>query len=488
MNKFRYLPALITLVTVAGTLFLMGKFWPSSAEAESATTADLAPLPRASAVIRLSESKLAVAGITTVTVSRQTLPLTRTLPARFDYDDTLHVAVRAATDGVLDKVMVKPGDVVQAGQTIAILRSPQIGAARSDVMSQIAAVELAETESNWQSRIADAVVKLVKSIRSGESVEQIEARFENATLGEYRSKLLGNYSKSMLAKKLAVSATGVRGGAISGRIVEQRASEQQQTIAALDSTIEQSVFQTSTNKQKAEAELGTAQRRLQVARQTLATLLGVTANAKETSGGVSAEVSADEQLARLEVRSPLAGTVERRVYSASERVTGGAEMFIIADTSRLWVEADIRGRDWSAIEVNEGDLVIVTTPANEHARLEANVYFVGREVDPASGAIPLVARVANKDGKYRPGLFARMEVPIGEITDTLVVPDASLIDLDGQTSVFLQQKEGFVPVAVEVGNRSGTSVEIRDGLREGQSVVVEGAFVLKSELLLEGGE
>ena len=411
-------------------------------------------------------------------VSRQSLTPVRTLPARFEYDDTLHVAVRAATEGVLESITVKPGDVVQRGQTIAVLRSPQIGAARGQVLTRLAALQLRKKEHQRQVSIAEGVEKLVEAIGTGEPIERIETMLEDDKLGQYRSPLMGSYSRSILAGKLANSAASISSGAISGRVVRTRESEQQQAAVALEAEIEQAVFQTQQDKQKTQAAMDTAKRDLIVAEQTLVTLQGITGDTNTNTP--------KEEFARLKIRSPLAGTVEQKVYSVSERVASGAELFVIADTSWLWVEADIRGRDWNTIEVREGDVVTITTPAVENARWKATVYFVGRQVDPATGAIPLVARVTNEEGRFRPGLFARMEVPIETIEDAVAVPDSALIDLDGQLSVFVAQGDGFQPVAVDVGARAGTLAEILSGLHAGQAVVTTGAFVLKSELLLEG--
>ncbi len=160
----------------------------------------------------------------------------------------------------------------------------------------------------------------------------------------------------------------------------------------------------------------------------------------------------------------------------------------MADTSRLWVEADIRGNDWDAIGVGPGLPVTVTTPADPDTVMKASVYFVGREVDPTTGAIPLVAEIANETGKLRPGLFARVEIPVESLADVLVIPRSAIVDLQGESSVFVIEDDGFQPVRVQTGASTSRLIEIRSGLQEGQQVVVEGAFMLKSELLLEGEE
>ena len=100
----------------------------------------------------------------------------------------------------------------------------------------------------------------------------------------------------------------------------------------------------------------------------------------------------------------------------------------------------------------------------------------------------MIAQISNLGGRYRPGLFARVAAPTTVIDGVTAIPESALVDLDGRDAVFIECYEGFKAVPVEVGQRSDGRVEIRSGLDVGQSVVINGAFTLKSELLLEGEE
>ncbi len=479
MNRTNIFSAIIALLVLAGTGWLVSRWWRVS---ESANIVDAAKATSTggTTLIVLSDAKTKAAGICTERVTRESLQQTRTLPGRFAYDDRRHVAVRAATDALIESVNVKPGDNVQTGQQIAVLRSPAIGAARSEVLRRQSELELAEIDRRWQADICAGVEKLVADIRSGRPVKEIELAADQGKIGKYGGELLMLYSKSLLATDLSESVADLA-GAVSGRVVRQRRSEQQQSTAELEAMMDQALFETGQACKAAAAKVDAAQRNLIVARQQLTNLLGVT--------DAAAQVSPNEtDLARLDIVSPLAGTVEQRGFSARERVTAGAELFVIADTSRLWVEADVRGRDWSAMRVREGDTVTITTPADPDNSLSGTVYYVGRQVDPASGAVPIVIEVANQSNRYRPGLFARVEVPIGQVVDAIAIPHSAIVDLEGQPSVFVAHADGYRPAGVEVGEKIGDHVEIRAGLSEGQSIVTAGAFALKSELLLEGEE
>lgn len=480
MNQSKILHGLVGLAAVAITGWLLWQWWPANEASVSSLDAESG---ESSPHIHLTAAKASVAGIRTEPVQRQRLELTRTVPARFAYDQRHHVAVRTPADGVIDKLLVKPGDVVSSGQALAILRSPAIGKARSEVLRRQADLDLLEARRSQMASIHKGVADLIASLRAGNPPDVIQRQLSDATLGEYRGQLLANHSKLQLATQLSEAATG-SGGTISGRIVQERVSEQQQARAELEGAVEQAIFETDQALRSAASDVDAARRNLSIAQQELGMLLGVHAEQPD-----ALTISPNESaLMRLEIRSPIGGTVERTNYSATERVTGGDELFIVADTSRLWVEADIRGNDWDAIEVSPGNPVTVTTPADPDTTMHASVYFVGREVDPTTGAIPLVAEIANESGKLRPGLFARVEIPVESLVDVLVVPRSAIVDLQGEASVFVVEDDGFRSVPVQTGQSTSKLIEIRSGLEQGQQVVVEGEFLLKSELLLEGEE
>jgi cobalt-zinc-cadmium efflux system membrane fusion protein len=83
-------------------------------------------------------------------------------------------------------------------------------------------------------------------------------------------------------------------------------------------------------------------------------------------------------------------------------------------------------------------------------------------------------------------MFVWVDLPQGELRETLAVPASAVMQHDGKSFVFVSDgQERFRRVDVTTGIESGDSLEILSGLAAGQQVVSRGAFVLKSELLLE---
>jgi len=112
---------------------------------------------------------------------------------------------------------------------------------------------------------------------------------------------------------------------------------------------------------------------------------------------------------------------------------------------------------------------------------------VGREVQADTNSVPLVATLENSEGLLRPGMFVRVTIPIGETREALSVMSEAVVQHENKSFVFLDQSDGqYKRVDVSTGQISDDWVEITDGLQSGQLVVTNGAFLLKSELLLQG--
>jgi cobalt-zinc-cadmium efflux system membrane fusion protein len=105
--------------------------------------------------------------------------------------------------------------------------------------------------------------------------------------------------------------------------------------------------------------------------------------------------------------------------------------------------------------------------------------------------VPLVAQLDNSRQEMVPGMFARIKIPAGDLSNELVVPPAALRTSDDQDFVFIADEHAehtYHRADVQVGKRTAEWVTITSGLTAGQRVVVAGAFALKNELLLEPEE
>ncbi|MEZ6061770.1 MAG: efflux RND transporter periplasmic adaptor subunit [Planctomycetaceae bacterium] len=496
--------ALLTFITIAvcGTAVLWWLWTGSTADVDNAADAVAAAegsddADAAADVVVLPEPKAAALSLQVATAERRRLQPTSVVPARLQYDDRRHVEVRVATPGILTDVLVKPGDHVAPGQVLAILSSPEVGHARADVMQSEADLRLAQEKLQWEQTTFDGLTALAAAIHDRKEADQIREQFRDVSLGSVRQTLLTAYSELLLAEQMAdaISDDGAR-GALSARVVRERLSERDTTAAKLSALLEQSKFDARQQCRAAQNLVEDAQRRLDLRRQNVRTLLGSADNSAKPAANAAAETAAavpsdasPEPLSHVEIKAPFAGTIEKRAFAPSERVAVGDAVFVLANTATLWVAADLREHEFAALKLLPGDEIRLSLPTETQTSLTARVYFVGREVDPETNAVPLIAEVDNQDGLLRPGMFTQATIPTGDAIDALCIPESAIVEHDGKAFVFVPQGERkFRKADVITGRRSDDMVEIVSGLTEGQQVLSSDAFYLKSELLLEGEE
>ncbi|HTN02914.1 MAG TPA: efflux RND transporter periplasmic adaptor subunit, partial [Planctomycetaceae bacterium] len=197
----------------------------------------------------------------------------------------------------------------------------------------------------------------------------------------------------------------------------------------------------------------------------------------------------DESLSTWPLAAPMSGTVEEVPIAPLERVKQGDDLMLVADTTHLYVQADIREKDWGAIHVAQGQMIEVQSPALAGRRLEAKVSYMGRSVIVESRAVPLIAEIDNPDGLLRPGMFVRVALPEAKPREVVAIPEGAVVSHEGRVMVFVAAGEReFEAREIKTGIQEGGTVEVVAGLQPGEKVVMEGAFVLKSELLLEPEE
>jgi len=452
---------------------------------ESGVAADASEQPD---TIVLSPQKLAAAEVAMTDVDLQTVRQQNFVPGRIQYDDRRHIEIRSAVTGIITRIQVKPGDYVQAGDVLLELNSPEVGNARADLLQHQADRALAQQNLDWQKATCDGLKKLTDAIQKRVSVDQIRQEFRQVILGRSRDQLLTVYSDLLLAESLVNAAqSSARSGLVPARTLEERINNRDNAEAALLGTLEEEAFEATQRCRQAEATAADAERRSRISLQTVRTLLGKgTTESAVVGADEIAEINPDA-LSSVQLIAPFAGTIERRDFSTNERIDPGDALLILADTSTLWVAADLRERDWAALSLKPGDEISVLTSVHGTQPVRAVVHFVGREVDPTTNAVPLVAVVENKDGLLRPGMSVRVVVPCSAARESLVIPESSVLEHDRQAFVFTADGEGrFRRVDIQPGQHLSGMVEVLSGLTRGNRVVSHGGFYLKSELLLQG--
>jgi len=181
----------------------------------------------------------------------------------------------------------------------------------------------------------------------------------------------------------------------------------------------------------------------------------------------------------IDIVSPVDGFVLSRNISTGQRFTRGDEIYRIADISRVWILADVFGRD--ADYVRPGMEAHVVLPGRGRSFGAVINGDAPPQFDQASQSTKIRLDVANRDGLLRPDMFVDVELPI-QSPPAVTVPTEAVLDSGVRKIVFVERAAGtFEPREVETGGRFGDRLEIVRGLTAGERVVVSGTFLLDSE-------
>jgi Cu(I)/Ag(I) efflux system membrane fusion protein len=192
------------------------------------------------------------------------------------------------------------------------------------------------------------------------------------------------------------------------------------------------------------------------------------------------ELARTRQITRdIDFRSPATGIVLARNASLGQRLERGAEVFRVADLTHVWALAD----------VFEGDSASIRPGMPARVRYRGQTYQASicdsRQFDPASRTLKVRLEFDNPTLVLRPEMFVDVEVDVREPAGISVPVDA-LLDAGRRRVVFVSTGEGsFAAREVSTGARYGDRVQILDGIKDGESVVVSGLFLLDSESRLQ---
>jgi cobalt-zinc-cadmium efflux system membrane fusion protein len=225
--------------------------------------------------------------------------------------------------------------------------------------------------------------------------------------------------------------------------------------------------------QEAEAAVASAEADVRASRSTLQAL-GTTDNASDNS--------------QLSLRAPISGTVIERTALLGQLAEPAQPLFKIADLSTVWLNVHAFERD--AVRLQSGKTARVTLPALPGQTFQAKVTLIGKEVDAASRTVPVRIAIANSTGVLRPGMSATAWVPLGESSQQIItVPAASVQRIENQWYVFIPKSaDTFEIRQVGRGRDLEGEIEIVTGLKPAETVVVDGAFLLKAEAEKSRGE
>jgi len=322
--------------------------------------------------------------------------------------------------------------LVRAGEVIAVLESRDLQAQRAEAVAA-----LNEVRANERSLVTGTIPKT--NAEDQKALMDARAKVNNARATYERRR--GLFEKGGISKK------DLEASQLELTTAEDELRLQEQTVALRARSLNPN--------DRALAAARTAQ-----AQQHLATL--------------------DAQLSYATIRAPITGIVTDQFQYEGEFASAGGKLVTIADTSSVIVKAPFS--DTAVAQVKTGDTVTVVPTDTSADEMHGQVTLLSRSSDPASRTVEVWVTLGNGDGKLRANGAAQVTIAANSKNDAVVVP-ASAVTLETSnategTVMVVDDQNVAHETTVTIGIRTPDKVEIVEGLKGGETVVVEGNYAL----------
>jgi cobalt-zinc-cadmium efflux system membrane fusion protein len=279
---------------------------------------------------------------------------------------------------------------------------------------------------------------------------------------------------SVDAQRDFVVALSARNKAASQASLAQIVERRMSTLAKDKAASQREWQEAQANLTAAENDSRSAEIALQAARNRLRLV-----------GKTDAEIEAFEKTGVLTpdapVYAPLAGTVLQRKIGPGQYVSAGASdsdpVFLIGDTSKVWIVAYVRETDVAKVRIGERMTFKVLTQPDR--LFETRIDYVAPGIDPDSRRLLVRASVDNAEGLLKPEMFASVTIVANDGTPAPAVPLDAVIYEGSNARVWVVGDDQSVELRqIKPGQSSERMIQVLDGLRPGEKIVTRGSLFI----------
>jgi Cu(I)/Ag(I) efflux system membrane fusion protein len=178
--------------------------------------------------------------------------------------------------------------------------------------------------------------------------------------------------------------------------------------------------------------------------------------------------------------APRDGIVLERNAIEGMRAQPGDVLFRVADISVVWAMIDIAERDLGSLAL--GQAVSVKARGFPGREFVGKISVVYPQVNRETRTARVRVELTNADSILLPDLYVDAEIETGSSQPVLAVPESAVLDTGSRQAVFVEKGQGRVePRVVKLGHRGGGYVEVREGVSEGEPIVVSANFLIDAE-------
>ena len=357
-----------------------------------------------------------------------------------DMAPLMEVALFPKVSGYLERIDVRIGDSVRQGQVVARID-------RSDFSQKVKEVEAKVAQARAQLAEVEAGTRTEELRQAEESVRQAQSRFDTAKLQKERMDAL--YQRQIVSRRDFDNAEN------DFRVTEAQLEGSQQHLKLLREGARQEVKLASQAKLK-EMEAVLAQEEI--------------------------------RLENTVITAPFQGEIMRKYVDAGALVSPSTALVHLVHTNTLKIVANILERDIPLLK--PGMTARIRVEAYPDKEFEGKVSRINTGLDSATRTLQAEIEIPNPARLLKPGMFARMEIFLLEKPGVMAVLREAVLEENGAKFIFMVEGNRAARKPVVTGITQDQYVEIREGLKEGDRVIIKGQNLIRDNStvrVVEGG-
>jgi multidrug efflux pump subunit AcrA (membrane-fusion protein) len=361
--------------------------------------------------------------------------LVYSLEASGDIAPLMQVDLFPKMPGYLEKINVRIGDPVHQGQIVA-----QVNQGEFVHKVKEAEAKVAQAKASYDEILAGTRTEELR--QAEEAVKEAQSRFENAKV--HRERMDALYKKQIISKKDFDNAE------TECTVCEAQLSSSQERLKQLQEGARNEVREASRAKLKEmEALLAQEQIRLQ-----------------------------DTQ-----ILAPFSGEISRKYVDVGALVSPSTPLMTLVHTATLKVVANVLEKDIPLIK--HGMVAKIHAEAYPDRTFEGKVTQINSALDLSTRTLQVEIYIPNTDRSLKPGMFSKIDMTLLEKPQTLFISREAVLQEEGKPFVFVVEGAQALRKPVVLGYEQGNLIEVLDGLKEGDRVVVRGQESLKDRSTIQ---
>ena len=193
----------------------------------------------------------------------------------------------------------------------------------------------------------------------------------------------------------------------------------------------------------------------------------------------TAKKQAETAYEKLKVKSPGKGTVSYIGIHEGGIALNTEPSILVSNLEKMYIEISVTDRIVNKID--KGDIVSVDIPAVSGKGLKGTIELISISPDLKNGLYPVRILIESGDSQLKPGMVGKAKIRFNEKDDVIVVKSDIVLNKNNNKIIYVEKDGKAIEREISIGLDTGEKVEITNGLKKGDRLIVKGQNFLRND-------